>query len=68
MFVLDLIQWFIDLLKEGPLHPEEINSRTNPLGVKYHICDVYLDELESFACDELDGNIVRKLKFSLLKF
>ncbi|EER27987.1 hypothetical protein D8B26_005885 [Coccidioides posadasii str. Silveira] len=58
------LETYLDLLQEGPLCPINFNSKQSdssampkgPDGIRYHIMDIWLDELEKCATDAVEDD------------
>ncbi|KAF8477051.1 hypothetical protein BDZ91DRAFT_708593 [Kalaharituber pfeilii] len=60
----DLLPRYMDILQEIPLHPTNIKI---PNGIRYHLIDIYLDELEKLSpADSDSASIPDKLPIDIL--
>ncbi|EEP81069.1 predicted protein [Uncinocarpus reesii 1704] len=58
------LETYLDMLEEGPLSPVNFDGKQSdssampkgPDGIRYHIMDIWLDELEKCATDEVEDD------------
>ena len=58
---LELLDWFLTFLKKGPASPNSPSpnlSRGSPLGLRYHVIDIYLEELINCGSSSLSSEQV----------